>query len=167
MLVIVEGIDRVGKTTLCNMLKDELGFKIYKHKNENFDYSKMDNDNETDKMLQLLDLYKQIGNDANIVFDRFHWSDYVYGTIERKYNEDKAIENLHEITKKLAMLNALIVFIEPTDLIESSKKHGKNLSLYNLKMETCFNYSMDKIREVVIDYTTINGIVKVIKEIMK
>ena len=88
MLIIVEGIDRVGKTTLCNMLKDKLGFKIYKHKNNNFNYSKMDNDNETDKMLQLLDLYEQIGSDVNIVFDRFHWSDFVYGKIERNYNED-------------------------------------------------------------------------------
>ena len=30
MLVIVEGIDRVGKTTLCNMLSKEIDFPIFK-----------------------------------------------------------------------------------------------------------------------------------------
>ena len=30
MIVIIEGIDRVGKTTLANKLHDEYGFEIYK-----------------------------------------------------------------------------------------------------------------------------------------
>ena len=146
MLIIVEGIDRVGKTTLCNMLKDKLGFKIYKHKNDNFNYSKMDNDNETDKMLQLLDLYEQIGSDVNIVFDRFHWSDFVYGKIERNYNEDKAVQ--------------------PTNLCESSKQHGRNLYMYNRSMEACFKCSKSIIREVMTDYTGLQSVVEKVKEII-
>ena len=167
MLIIVEGIDRVGKTTLCNMLKDKLGFKIYKHKNDNFNYSKMDNDNETDKMLQLLDLYEQIGSDVNIVFDRFHWSDFVYGKIERNYNEDKAVSNLYKITKRLNDLNALVIFVKPTNLCESSKQHGRNLSMYNRSMEECFKRSESIIREVMTDYTGLQSVVEKVKEIME
>ena len=166
MLIIVEGIDRVGKTTLCNMLKDKLGFKIYKHKNDNFNYSKMDNDNETDKMLQLLDLYEQIGNDANIVFDRFHWSDFVYGKIERKYYEIKAINNLHIIEKKLKEVNAIIIFVEPTNINRSSNEHGKSLLLYNYEMEGCFERSdLSKIKT---NYNNLNDVVEfVVEEIYK
>ena len=52
MIIIVEGIDRVGKTTLCEKLNKELKIPIYKHKNNQFYYNLMDNKNETDKMLQ-------------------------------------------------------------------------------------------------------------------
>lgn len=162
MIVIVEGIDRVGKTTLCNMLKDKLGFKIYKHKNDNFNYSKMDNDNETDKMLQLLDLYEQIGSDVNIVFDRFHWSDFVYGKIERKYDEVKAINNLKIIEKKLKEVNAIIIFVEPTNINRSSNEHGKSLLLYNYEMEGCFERSdLSKIKT---NYNDLNDVVEFVAE---
>ena len=157
-LIIVEGIDRVGKTTLCNMLKDKLGFKIYKHKNDNFNYSKMDNDNETDKMLQLLDLYEQIGSDVNIVFDRFHWSDFVYGKIERNYNEDKAVSNLYKITKRLNDLNALVIFVQPTNLCESSKQHGKDLIKHAELFEAVFDDS--KIKKFKCDYNTLSDAVR-------
>ena len=162
MLIIVEGIDRVGKTTLCNMLKDKLGFKIYKHKNDNFNYSKMDNDNETDKMMQLLDLYEQIGSDVNIVFDRFHWSDFVYGKIERNYNEDKAVSNLYKITKRLNDLNALVIFVQPTNINRSSSEHGKSLLLYNYEMEGCFERSdLSKIKT---NYNNLNDVVEFVAE---
>ena len=83
MIIVVEGIDRVGKTTLCNKIKEMTGYEIFKHSG-NFDYKRMDNDNETDKMLQVLKI-AEIGK-ANIIFDRFHFSDFCYGTIERDYN---------------------------------------------------------------------------------
>ena len=142
MLVIVEGIDRVGKTTLCEKLSEKLNVPIYKHKNEQFNYSKMDNENETDKMLQLLDMYSIL--DGDVIFDRFHLSDFVYGTIERKYDLIKSEENVKKIEEKLKELNAILVLIVPTNVKESSEKHGKNLIEYAVTFENLFNESKIK-----------------------
>ena len=38
MIIIVEGIDRVGKTTLCNRLRQELGYPVFKHNKSEFSY---------------------------------------------------------------------------------------------------------------------------------
>jgi thymidylate kinase len=141
MVIIIEGIDRVGKTTLCNKLHEATGYEVYKHFGD-FDYSKMDNDNETDKMLQMLEIAR-IGK-ANIIFDRFHCSDFVYGTIERKYNRVKAIENLTKINEKLVQMNAIIIFMDPTDLDKSSKEHGKNLAKYQDAMTFCHYLSASR-----------------------
>ncbi|WP_417093846.1 hypothetical protein [Eubacterium sp.] len=162
MIIIVEGVDRVGKTTLCNMLRDELGFTIYKHNNECFEYSRMDNDNETDKMLQLIDLYKQVGNGSNLIFDRFHWSDYVYGKFERKYEEIKAVNNLQTIEEKLKEVNAIIVYVEPTNIDVSSSKHGKSLLWYDYEMKECFERSdLSKIKA---NYDSLNDVVEFVAE---
>lgn len=162
MVIIVEGIDRVGKTTLCNMLRDELGFTIYKHNDKCFEYSKMDNDNETDKMLQLIDLYKQVGNGGNLIFDRFHWSDYVYGKLERKYEEIKAVNNLQIIEEKLKEVNAIIVYVEPTNIDVSSSKHGKSLLWYDYEMKECFERSdLSKIKT---SYNNLNDAVEFVAE---
>jgi thymidylate kinase len=88
MIVIVEGIDRVGKTTLCDKLKDK-GFIIFKdiwflHKfikdKATFSVGKLD---ATLSFLQVL--YEQ---DLNVVCDRLHLTEYVYGTLERETNKD-------------------------------------------------------------------------------
>lgn len=159
MIIVVEGIDRVGKTTLCKKLQESLGFSLYKHHGD-FDYSKMDNDNETDKMLQMLEVAK-IGN-ANIIFDRFHWSDFVYGMNERKYDIDNAVLNTKKIDKKLNELNSIIILIKPTDLEESSRQHGKDLKFYEIMFECLCEAS--KVNAYQCDYNTMDEIVQKIKE---
>ena len=41
MIIIVEGIDRVGKTTLCHKLSDITGYQIYKYHGD-VSYDKID-----------------------------------------------------------------------------------------------------------------------------
>ena len=61
MLVIVEGIDRVGKTTFIDRLKSEdKGLHIFKHDKSIIDYSEMNDNNEADKMVQLLEFSKYV-----------------------------------------------------------------------------------------------------------
>ena len=115
MIIIVEGIDRVGKTTLCNKLSQKTNIPIYKHKKSN--YSEMKNDIETDVMIQLIDLYKLLN--GNIIFDRFHWSDFVYGALERNYSIANAYNNINIIESKLKD-NAIIIYVKPTDINKSS-----------------------------------------------
>lgn len=159
MIIIVEGIDRVGKTTLCKKLSKELQMPIYKHKNNQFDYKLMDNNNETDKMLQLLDLYQILNGD--VIFDRFHWSDYVYGNIERNYDGYKSSSNVNIIENKLKNMEAIIIYIKPTDLEESSRQHGKDLFKYDKLMDLCYN--MCKLKKIKCNYSSIDKIVEEIK----
>ncbi|WP_291632232.1 hypothetical protein [Clostridium sp.] len=159
MIIIVEGIDRVGKTTLCNKLQKELQLQIFKHKNKDFDYKKMDNENETDKMLQLLQLNSYCKETA-IIFDRFCWSDIVYGTLERNYDMAEAMRNLDKIEIELVKQNALIILMESEDLIRSSLEHGANLKQYDILFEKI--YKISRVKRVKCSYTKINEIANAI-----
>lgn len=164
MLIIVEGIDRVGKTTLCNKIKCELGLPIYKHCGE-FDYSKMDNDNETDKMLQMLEICSL--SNSNIIFDRFHISDFVYGTLERKYDIVKANENFEKIDCKVSSFeDVCLLYILPTDIKRSSVEHGKDLDNHN---ETFYDlYKRSKIKNKFrCTYNTLDEAITFIKSIRR
>lgn len=161
MIIIVEGVDRVGKTTLCNALSNTLNIPIYKHSQRFMNYSDMDNINETDKMLHLLDLCSLVN--ADVIFDRFHFSDYAYGIIERQYDNTTATRNLLMLDSALACMNAIMILMQPTDLISSSKQHGKDLKPYFDLMEKAYAISSTFIYTC--NYNHINDIVNEIKEL--
>ena len=140
MIIIVEGIDRVGKTTLVNKLKESTGFPVFKHDGSFFDYSKMDNMNETDKMVQLLEFAK-VTNKPSVIFDRFHASDFVYGSLERGYNEKEAECNFNRIEFAMQGLQVAFVLVNPTDIEWSSKQHGKDLKLHQASFRSIFEKS--------------------------
>jgi hypothetical protein len=161
MIVIVEGIDRVGKTTLCNKLCSMYpSFSVYKHDCSVMSYKDMDNVNEADKQLQLLDMYGLLGGD--IIFDRFNMSDTVYGVMNRRpgYIYDILSNNTYYhfnlIDKKLHELGAFIVMVEPVDINESSKQHGIDLSEHHDLFNVLFDASTcDKVK---VDYNVIRGL---------
>lgn len=163
MIIIVEGIDRVGKTTLCNKLSKELRMPIYKHDNKQFDYSRMDNDNETDKMLQLIDLYGIL--DGDVIFDRFHMSDLVYGIMLRNYNIQLASKNYKLIDDRLSGLwrqEAILILVKSTDIEKSSHEHGADLAEYDRLMQTAFDMSSIEMKYIC-DYNSIDSVVEKLK----
>lgn len=142
MIIIVEGIDRVGKTTLCNKLKEEFGLPILHHESI-ISTNKKDNENETDKTLLTLEICN-ITN-SSMIFDRLHLSDFIYGTIERKYNVDLAIDYFKMIDSIVSeMEDTFLIYVLPTDIEESSKQHGKNLKVYNDQFYDLFTKSKIK-----------------------
>lgn len=161
MIIIVEGIDRVGKSTLCQKLSKELGIEIFK-RYEYQKFSEMDNDNETDKMLQLLQMVKLTKSD--IIFDRLYLSDFAYGTLERCYDETHAMKNFDVIDSLASSFedDVTLICIMPTNIYESSKQHGKSLELHNINFKLLFSRS--KIRnKIMCNYTTIDEVVEMIK----
>lgn len=143
MIIIVEGIDRVGKTTLCQKISETIKLPIYKHIGD-FKYDKMDNDNETDKMLQILEICRL--SDTYIIFDRFHLTDYIYGVLERNYSLDKALKNFVQIEEFLNKMSnkVILILMQPTDVKKSSEEHGKDLSKHK---DMFFDlYKMSKIK---------------------
>ena len=70
MIIIIDSIDRVGKTTLATKLAEALNAKIYKHCVKNADYGVMKDDCETQAMFALINLANLFKDDI-IIFDRF------------------------------------------------------------------------------------------------
>jgi len=157
MIIIVEGIDRVGKTTLCKKLSEELGIPIHKYKGL-IEYNKMNNTEETDKILSNLRILNE--TKSNIIFDRLYMTDYVYGNIERNYNPRESAKNLSLIENEIKNINdVILIYVVPTDINESSKQHGKDLKkydelFYNLfkesKIENKFRCNYNTMNEAII-----------------
>ena len=160
MIIIVEGIDRVGKTTLCNKLSTELNIPVYKHSQKVMDYSLMDNMNETDKMIHMLDVCKL--TNASLIFDRFHFSDFAYGIIDRHYDKKTAKENLILLDKTLHDMNAILILVFPTDISSSSKQHGKDLTPYSELIH--YAHEISNMKMYICNYHRIDDVVKKIKE---
>lgn len=161
MIIIVEGIDRVGKTTLCNKLEKSIrGFKTYKRAESDFDFSKMDNMNETDKIIQMLEIYSM--NPGYIIFDRLHFTDFVYGMLERNYDYGEAKINLEKIEDKLLELDTNLILVQPIDIKESSKQHGRDLKDYARAFDVLYNHS--KLRKIMCNYNSIDIVVELMKE---
>jgi thymidylate kinase len=160
MIIIVEGIDRVGKTTLCNMLNEEFDIPIHKYKGL-IKYNKMDNTEETDKTLGLVQLLKETNSD--IIFDRTFFSDYVYGLFERNYDVDVAIYNFKLIDKVLSeMDDVFLIYVIPVDVQKSSNEHGKDLYEYNEEFYYLFKHSEIK-NKYRVTYNTLSEAISFIK----
>lgn len=139
MIIIVEGIDRVGKTTLVNKIAEEcrikpfidsyLKFTYYDEKVEDFVEVEGNRNNivaNTEKINSLVNFFEQFSdNIGNVLLDRFHLSEVVYGISDRDY---VSLEAFDMIDKRLAKLNALIIYVEPKNLVWSSEQHGSSLS---------------------------------------
>lgn len=161
MIIIVEGIDRVGKTTLCNMLHKEINLPIYKHVGE-FKYNDANNDNWTDNLLQMLEICRL--THSFMIFDRFHLSDYIYGVLQRNYDIKKAKHNFLLIEKFLEKVsrNVILILVLPTNIEKSSKEHGKDLSKHEEMFEELFRQSKIK-NKYRVTYNTLSEAVAFVK----
>lgn len=155
MIIVVEGIDRVGKTTLCNKLKDDLSnFNVFIFKDERMkeleqlkNYQKLEP--AMSSMNTIINMYQQLRDNKveNVTFilDRFHATEYVYGVLERNYFPGVAKDYFDAIEKKLEQLETLdgeeylFVLVEPIDLDKSSQEHGKELRMHQTVFDALFN----------------------------
>ena len=77
MLIILEGMDCTGKTTLANKLSEKLGFSIVK--GSSFEQAKSGNEALFAGFLELTKL-------KNTILDRFIYSNEVYAKIYEDYS---------------------------------------------------------------------------------
>jgi thymidylate kinase len=156
MIVIIEGIDRVGKTTLANKLCKELGFKKFSMKNL-FPFDNMPHNVEINNAI--VEMLKLCEDKVDLVFDRFHMTELVYGLIDRKYDGTKAYGYINGILESLN--NTVLVAVKPKDIARSSKEHGKDLS----KHEEMFEFLFEKYagNKMLTSYDTLDETVKIVK----
>ena len=145
-VIIVEGIDRVGKSILCEKLRKE-GYKAF-HDDYKPDYKMLCTQMTHREANRIIDIkfsmvMQMIPLFDNIVFDRFHFTEYVYD-----YINGINFENYNGIDFALEMMKAKIILVKPEDLAKSSKEHGSTLAYYNNGMNNLFNKTRIKDKHI-------------------
>ena len=127
MIIIVEGIDRCGKTTfvnkLCSKLPDMIRLKDINlcSKSYNDEDFKLFSLGKLDTSVAFL---KQLSEQQNnVIVDRLHLTELVYGSVERQSTAYREIGQLDNI---LAKLDCILVLVEPTDLQWSNEQAEKD-----------------------------------------
>lgn len=142
MIVIIEGIDRVGKTTLANVINKTFKIPIFKQNRIGGNLLMSDNVMTINygTMLGQINFWNWDNFNDNLILDRFHWTEAVYSLIER--NNDKPMQYVQTIESYMArrINKYLIIQVMPTDINWSSMQHGLDLSLHQDK----FNELYDK-----------------------
>ena len=161
MIIIVEGIDRVGKTTLANKIKKEINIPYFKSMATKSQIDRINNEDETMKSINTVRLCNLLN--AYVVIDRFHLSDY--GNIERGYDKKISEENFFKIEKYLKEQKAIIILVKPVDINKSSQEHGKNLIEYENLFEEIYEKSINE--KIYCDYNSFDFAINYIREKIK
>lgn len=149
-MIIVEGIDRVGKTTLVNLLRDKTNMPVL---NDTYLYDTADMRKDKRVNVEKIKTIVNFARDVNdkFIVDRLHWSEMIYGYCDRGY--DNVVSCL-DIEDELINLGAKIILVVPTDVVSSSKQHGEDLSKHAKLFEAVFDNS--KIDKFKCDYNTLS-----------
>lgn len=127
MIIIVEGIDRCGKTTLIDRLC-KFDNSIIRFKDYNVCSKTYNDEGFKDFSLGKLDttvaMLKQLSEQGfDVIVDRLHLTELVYGSVER--NQTSHME-IGELDNRLAEMKSLLVLVEPTDLAWSNEQAEKD-----------------------------------------
>ena len=102
LIVVVEGLERTGKTTLCKEF-EERGFVYFKDFNRINKHICLGMESRLDTTLTFLQNLSE--NGVNVVVDRLHLSEYSYGKIFRKgYSA-----NVDYIDNAISKLNSVLI----------------------------------------------------------
>lgn len=99
-LILLEGLDKSGKSTIANWLKDNYDFEIIK-------FSAPKKGDDVYKIY--LDTLNKLKPYKNYVIDRMHWSEAVYGPIYREKSQLDQ-DKLWNIDEKINELNGIVVY---------------------------------------------------------
>lgn len=147
MVIILEGIDRVGKTTLAKRLEKELDNSfIFKAERVEDKYCTLKENNAISYgycmgQVQLFNNTFANSRNEHIIIDRFHWTEYVYTKIQRDRDLDTFYLNSIEREMAKCREGYLIIFMMPIDVKQCSRMHGSNLIQHEKLFEEVFNNS--------------------------
>jgi len=102
LVIIIEGVNKSGKTTLCNLIKEKSGLE--------FEVIKCSQPKNGDAYSEYMSILKEISDnpDKNYILDRFHFGSYVYGPIYRG-KPDFDLRSFVEIEEEIMDLNYLFI----------------------------------------------------------
>lgn len=151
MIVVVEGIDRVGKTTLVNKLV-KLGFIDLKDEFVIDEIIDKFSDYSIGKCESYVTAAKKLNDEGlNIVIDRLHLTEYVYGSNKRS---NVNVKGVWGVDIMLANLGAKLIYVKPTDILLSNKLAGNDQTELEKMFEVALKLS--SMQKFVCNYNTLN-----------
>lgn len=138
LIVVVEGLERTGKTTLCKEF-EERGFVYFKDFNRINKHLCSGMESRLDTTLTFLQNLSE--NGVNVVVDRLHLSEYAYGKIFRKgYSA-----NVDYIDNAISKLNSVLIYCKDSDFEEYKNRMLLKYTPEQVKkLSEEFEYYFDK-----------------------
>ena len=141
-IVIVEGIDRVGKSTFCKKMRYVLGYKLFSMQDTQF-VRNPDKDfvHDADTCLKLVTLAAT--SEQDIVFDRLHFSDAVYSITCRNFYQPAVEEVFRAVDKEIARMPVHVVYFVPDvgGIKACEARAGKSLKKDEEEFDWCYSIS--------------------------
>lgn len=113
LIVVVEGLERTGKTTLCKEF-EKRGFVYFKDFNRINYHDVTALEGRLDTTLTFLQNLSE--NGVNVVVDRLHLSEYSYGNVFRKI--EGTARNIDYIDNAISKLNSVLIYCKDNDFEE-------------------------------------------------
>lgn len=142
MIVILEGLERTGKSTVAEILENNFGFIRFKDHNHLRFMDLKSIANRLDSTLSMLVSLDKAGK--NIVLDRFHISELIYGSNDRGY-PDYDFNHIYYIDEVLSHLNTKLYLLERNvnnEYVEAFPRKVNESGL--LEYQKKFRYAFDK-----------------------
>lgn len=141
LIVVVEGLERTGKTTLCKEF-EKRGFVYFKDFNRINYHDVTALEGRLDTTLTFLQNLSE--NGVNVVVDRLHLSEYSYSNVLRK--SEGAARNIDYIDNAISKLNSVLILCKTDNDFEEYK--NRMLLKYTDKqveeLSNRFEYYFDK-----------------------
>lgn len=138
LIVVVEGLERTGKTTLCKEF-EKRGFVYFKDFNRINKHNRIGMESRLDTTLTFLQNLSE--NGVNVVVDRLHLSEYAYG---RTFRNGQSM-NIDYIDNAISKLNSVLILCK-SDNDEEYKNRMllKYTSKQVEKLSNKFEYYFEK-----------------------
>ena len=142
MIVILEGLERTGKSTIAEILETKYNFVSFKDHNHLMEMDCSFIANRLDATLSMITALDKANID--VVLDRFHISELIYGTYYRGYSRAN-FQHIKYIDEVLSHLNTKLVLLERTvdEKYEEVFPRNRNAEIITA-MQKDFRYEVDK-----------------------
>lgn len=134
MIVILEGLDETGKSTIANYFRKK-GF-LYLNDDSSQPIKEDKKFYVKAGILSILEVFKVIHNKVDLVIDRFHLTEFVYGIINRDYSASY----IFDVDKELSKLDTRLIYMTD-DITLINSRANKDLSFHKIIMDACFAIS--------------------------
>lgn len=136
MLILIEGIDRVGKSTLAEKLHQAIDGSILLDRTFDdsiVEFLKMEHSQSTTnaRELELINVYDSMmeaNQNTVIIVDRFHLSTALYESVLRNNYTSSMVASKQIDRHFIDRSDIVLVHVKPSDIELSSRLHGSDLS---------------------------------------
>ena len=134
MVIIIEGLDRTGKTTLANKLSERFNIPIYKKDREEFGDTLKEDEliNLGDSIATVKLFNSELFKGRHVILDRFHWSEYVFNMVDRCAILGEKYLNLVYEEMNNNPSNYIVIHMHPTNLLRcvNDDEYGRGIERF-------------------------------------